>query len=173
MKLFITYTHKNAQPVQGWWKQPWTMLRCPHCSMLSTILFSIVTPDCELIQAQQCWTILLTTLNNVGSTTLFKAVFINPEQVVCFLLCKPYHKTQITSCRFVQYNTLMKHTQIFACFIARSQIAQRWSHGGHISYEIWRAGHLKTWGGGFPGRPTCVSIDYGVSNDAKQQCPHN
>ena len=39
----------------------------------------------------------------------------------------------------------MKHTQIFACFIARSQIAQRWSH---ISYEIWRAGHLKTWGRG-------------------------
>ena len=35
----------------------------------------------------QCWTILLTTLNNVGSTTLFKAVFINPEQVVRFLLC--------------------------------------------------------------------------------------
>ena len=34
----------------------------------------------------QCWTILLTTLNNVGSTTLFKAVFINPEQVVRFLL---------------------------------------------------------------------------------------
>ena len=55
--------------------------------MLSTILFNIVTPDCGLIQAQQCWTLLLTTLNNVGSTTLFKAVFINPEQVVRFLLC--------------------------------------------------------------------------------------
>ena len=81
------HTRKNAQPVQGWWKQPWTMLCCPHCSMLSTILFSIVTPDCRLIQAQQCWTILLTTLNNVGSTTLFTAVFINPEQVVRFLLC--------------------------------------------------------------------------------------
>ena len=63
------------------------MLCCPHCSMLSTILFSIVTPDCGLIQAQQCWTILLTTLNNVGSTTLFKAVFINPEQVVRFYAC--------------------------------------------------------------------------------------
>ena len=32
---------------------------------------------------------LLTTLDNVGSTTLFKAVFINPEQVVRFLLCTP------------------------------------------------------------------------------------
>ena len=48
----------------------------------------IVTPDCGLIEAQQCWTILLTTLNNVGSTTLFKVVFINPEQVVRFLLCR-------------------------------------------------------------------------------------
>ena len=32
-------------------------------------------------------TIVLTTLNNVGSTTLFKAVFINPEQVVRFYAC--------------------------------------------------------------------------------------
>ena len=30
---------------------------------------------------------MLTTLNNVGSTTLFKAVFINPEQVVRFYAC--------------------------------------------------------------------------------------
>ena len=43
--------------------------------------------DCGLIHAQQCWTILLTTLNNVGSTTFFKAVFIDPEQVVCFYAC--------------------------------------------------------------------------------------
>ena len=59
------YTRKNAQSVQGWWKQP---LCCPHCSMLSTILFSIVTPDCGLIQAQQCWTIsrlFLSTLNRL------------------------------------------------------------------------------------------------------------
>ena len=31
--------------------------------------------------------VLLTTLNNVGSKTLFNAVFIRPEQVVRFLLC--------------------------------------------------------------------------------------
>ena len=31
--------------------------------------------------------VLLTTLNNVGSITLFNAVFINPEQVVHFLRC--------------------------------------------------------------------------------------
>ena len=52
-----------------------------------TILFNIVTPDCRLIQAQQYRTILLTTYNNVGSTTLFNVVFIRPEQVVRFLLC--------------------------------------------------------------------------------------
>ena len=32
--------------------------------------------------------VLLTTLNNVGSTTLFKPVFIRREQVVRFLLCR-------------------------------------------------------------------------------------
>ena len=42
----------------------------------------------------------------------------------------------------------------------------------NISYEIWRAGHLKG-EGGFPGGPTCVSVDHGVSNDVKQQRPHN
>ena len=53
------YTAKNAQPVLAWWKQHWTMLCCPHCSKLSTILFNIVKPGCRLIQAHQlgqyCW----------------------------------------------------------------------------------------------------------------------
>ena len=61
--------------------------------MLSTILFSVATPDCELIQAQQCRTILLTTLNNAGSTLLFNAVFHSPGQVVRFLLCKFIRQT--------------------------------------------------------------------------------
>ena len=82
-----TCTAKIAQPVQACWKQHWTMFCCPHFSMLITILFSIVTPDCKLIQAQQCWTILLTILNNVGGKTLFNALFNSPEQVVRFLLC--------------------------------------------------------------------------------------
>ena len=42
---------------------------------MSTILFSIVTSDCGLIQAKQCLTILFTTMNNVGSTTLFSTAF--------------------------------------------------------------------------------------------------
>ena len=32
--------------------------------------------------------VLLTTLNNVGSKTLFNAIFIRPEQVIHFWLCK-------------------------------------------------------------------------------------
>ena len=55
--------------------------------MLSTSLFSVVTPDRGLIQAQQYCAILLTTLKNAGSKTLFSLVFINPEQVVHFWLC--------------------------------------------------------------------------------------
>ena len=43
------------------------MLCCPHCSQLSTILNNIVTPDSGS-------TILLTSVNNVGSKTLFNPV---------------------------------------------------------------------------------------------------
>ncbi len=39
------------------------------------------------IQAQQYCSILLTTMNNVGSTTLSNPVFIKPEQVDNFLPC--------------------------------------------------------------------------------------
>ena len=39
------------------------------------------------IQAQQYCSVLLTTMNNVGSKTLFNPVFINPEQVDHFLPC--------------------------------------------------------------------------------------
>ena len=44
-----------------------------NCSMLSTILFVIVTPDCGIIEAQQFCSILLTTRNNVAQTTLIVA----------------------------------------------------------------------------------------------------
>ena len=38
-------------------------------------------------EMSKTYTFFLTTLNNVGSTTLFNSVFINPEEVVPFLLC--------------------------------------------------------------------------------------
>ena len=74
------------------------------CSgLMKTALNNVVLPT--LFKAvnnivQHCYTclqgnsgsstcsVLLTTLNNVGSTTLFSPVFIRPEQVVRFLLCK-------------------------------------------------------------------------------------
>ena len=43
---------------------------CPNCSQLLAILFSIVTLDCRLIQAQQCCIMLLIIRNNVGGATL-------------------------------------------------------------------------------------------------------
>ena len=60
------------------------MLLGQHCSMLSTILFGIVTPDCGLIQAQQYCSILLTTRNNVSPTTLLHPVFNNLLQLIIF-----------------------------------------------------------------------------------------
>ena len=93
--------------------------------MLSTILFSIVTPDCGLIQAQQCGTILLTTLNNVGSTTLFKAVLINPEQVVRFLPCiqGPYHHAGYKLyIYYVYYNNIFVSNNILKQFLSNMTI---------------------------------------------------
>ena len=49
------------------------------------------------IQAQQYCSILLTTVNNVGSTTFFSLVFINPEQVDNFLPCRKYLNPLIDS----------------------------------------------------------------------------
>ena len=60
------------------------MLLGQHCSMLSTILFGIVTPDCGLIQAQQYCSILLTTRNNVAPTILLHPVFNNLLQLIIF-----------------------------------------------------------------------------------------
>ena len=63
------------------------MFCCQHCSRLSAILFSIVTPDLQASSGSTTCSVLLTTLNNVGSKTLFYAAFIRPEQIVCFWLC--------------------------------------------------------------------------------------
>ena len=51
---------------------------------------------------------LLTTLNNVGSTTLFNAVFINPEQLeqVVFFVVYQKHVVIITVAQNYQYITL-------------------------------------------------------------------
>ena len=48
------------------------------------MLFSIVTPDCGLHQAQQYCSILLTTMNNVGSKTLNNAVLTALNRLCVF-----------------------------------------------------------------------------------------
>ena len=79
------------------------MFCCQHCSMLSTILFSIVTPHRRLIQAGSTMlsNIVDKTLNNVK--TLFNAVFNDPKQVVRFLLCTLQHQN-ITTFQTVKCN---------------------------------------------------------------------
>ena len=67
------------------------MLCCPHCSVLSTILLSIVTPDFGLDSGSTTCSILLTTLN-VGSTTLFNPVLNNLQQLLIF--CRVVHKNK-------------------------------------------------------------------------------
>ena len=64
-------------------------------NVLLPTLFKVVN---NIVQHSYTWlqvnsgpstcSVLLTTLNNVGSTTLFNAVFMRPEQVVRFLLCR-------------------------------------------------------------------------------------
>ena len=57
---------------------------------------------------------------------------------------KPYHKTYIILCRFVQcihnQHIFMKYTQIFVCIIARGQIARDRAMGPYfIGNMAWRA----------------------------------
>jgi hypothetical protein len=44
LTIYLTRV-KMLRLMHYWWKQDWTMLCCPHCSQLSTILNNIVTPD--------------------------------------------------------------------------------------------------------------------------------
>ena len=69
------------------------MLLGQHCSMLPTILFDVVTPDCGLIQAQQYCSILLTTSNNVAPPTLLHPVFNNLLQLIIFPCSNCYEFT--------------------------------------------------------------------------------
>ena len=75
-----TYTAKNYELL----KTALNNVVLPTLFKLSTILFSIVTPDGRLDSGSTICSVLLTTLNNVRSTTLFNPVFNNIQQLVIF-----------------------------------------------------------------------------------------
>ena len=54
------------------------------------------------------WSVLLTTLNNVGSKTLFNAIFIRSEQVVRFWLCKEFSSFALDSAH-VKFDVWNRH----------------------------------------------------------------
>ena len=85
------------------------MLLGQHCSMLSTILFGIVTPDCGLIQAQQYCSILLTTRNNVAPTTLLHPVFNNQLQLIIFCRVGVNDTDLITMAFHRRQNSMLLH----------------------------------------------------------------
>ena len=64
--LLAVYAAKNHELL----KTGLNNVLLPYCSRLSTILFSIVTPDCGLDSGSTTCSVLLRTLSNVGSTTL-------------------------------------------------------------------------------------------------------
>ena len=110
---------KKSRVVEGYSKKDWTMLCCPHCSMLSTILFSIV--ELELAHGTillYCCkrTILSTTLNNASSKTLFKAVLNSPEQVVQF--CRVCKKERICfDQNFARGRKTARNFLVFATYV--------------------------------------------------------
>ena len=59
-------------------------LCCTKFSILSTILFSIVSHDCGLDSSQTTCSVLLTKLYNMWRTTLFNPVFNNLQQLIIF-----------------------------------------------------------------------------------------
>jgi hypothetical protein len=67
MRNYVYTQLKTIRLLQYWWKQDWTMLCGPHCLQLSTILL-------HPIQGQEYCSMLLTSVNNVGRTTLFNPV---------------------------------------------------------------------------------------------------
>ena len=97
----LTCTAKNAQPVLAQIKY-YIYLICGS-GLMKTGMNNVVLPTLFKVVniiVQHCYTelqanpgslicpILLKTLNNVSSKTLFNPVFIGPEQVVRFLQCK-------------------------------------------------------------------------------------
>ena len=100
---------KTTRPkIRSCWKQDTTMLLGQHCSMLSTILFGIATPDRGLIQAQQYCLISLTTRNNVVPTTLLHPVFNSFWFLQLIIFCR-VNLIQLDTCRRACFLTILLH----------------------------------------------------------------
>ena len=92
-------------------------------NVVNNIVQALLHPIAGLMQAQPYCSILLTKENNMGSRTLFNAVFINPEQVVHFLL--PFFATfsaavfrsAVFSCTSLTYYRMVRNLRNFSSFI--------------------------------------------------------
>ena len=118
LRLSPEYRADLFQAMTTWIVQHcYTWLRADSSSTMS---FSIVTPGCGLFQAQQCRTILLTTVSNAGSTTLLHPVFINLEQVIIFGRRSCTILFQILKLNFIQ--TFMHMDFMYTPFNLQGQI---------------------------------------------------
>jgi hypothetical protein len=66
----LQYIH--GQKMNNYWKQDWTMLCCQYCSYSTCQQYCLAL--LHSIQTQQYFSMLLTTMNNVGSKTLLNPV---------------------------------------------------------------------------------------------------
>ena len=84
-----SYTAKNQKLLKRRIKN----IAGQHTTRSSTILFSIVTPDCELIQAEQYYcSTFFTARDNAVLTTLLQPVFYNLQKLIilgCAAQCSP------------------------------------------------------------------------------------
>ena len=74
-----THTAKQRTTCFGLMKTALNNVFLP--TLFINVVNNIVEPETASDQVQQCWTIYFTTLDNVGSKTLFNAVSINPQLV--------------------------------------------------------------------------------------------
>ena len=84
--LYVTQpkSHNQFRPVEN------SIAQCCAAHIVQCIVNNVIQVCYTWSQADLGWTILLTTLNNVGRITLFNVVLNSPDQVVRFLLymCK-------------------------------------------------------------------------------------
>jgi hypothetical protein len=116
--------------MQYWWKQDWTMLCCPRCSLLSTILNNVVAPDS-------------------GSTILFNIVdkceqrgqqiaktLFNPveQRALRFLPCRLFYLYNNCDITFVNV-FIVSHPVNFFCGFFQQSVDRLFSHESVLSHE--------------------------------------